>query len=1135
MICNNDSDILQDKRLDMFKENGALSLTPSQARAVLDDGEILVSASAGSGKTSTLVKRILRMLVEGFELRKLLVCVYNESAAAELKEKLHDELFKRACLAENDAQRQKFSSALDSLPFCRISTIHAYCYSLVRENFEKLGLSPSLELLTDRADVLKNEALESVFNEYFFSGDPEFAQLAEIFSASRKDDSLKKRINDLFDLFSASPDRESLRKDILSCFDGFEDGRFCAELYEYYKKRLEELDVYLRETTEALSACKQLDGYLEEGVRQSCLVADCLKAKDLFSLAHTAATAPERVKLKARRRVEPVEMDISDRAKHLFEKLNAIADELAGLYARREEFRLYHAQNGAFVRKMLEVVFRFAEVFENMKRERNAITYQDMLVLANRLLEEHEELRGDFDAVFVDEYQDVDEIQEAIFKKLINGECFIVGDVKQSIYGFRGADPRIFISRRRAYEAGRGEAIEFDENFRSDPRILQFVNDIFDVVMTKDSADVDYVTDGHFVIKKREDESGEEEAERAEKFASPVQLHFFTAGNPSAQKPVGLYDITSHAPVATSGGAAEAEGKFIAAEIKRLAAYAKDANGKGISYGDMAILVRSSEATTPKLIKALKDEGIPLDLSLLTVDAQGAESELVNFLKVIDNPRQDIPLAGFLLSFFGGYLEQELATLSTADGDCLYDRLVQYSRGTDSLAQRAKKTLGVLREYRTKASFKSASELAESIISDYAYDAYLARFGAARVRALRSFFSSKEATESTLGEFLEVCGQSAPDGGAASSADRVQVSTFHKFKGQERDVVFVANVGWRFNSVSDDFLIGDRAIGLPYFDLEAKKKKETLSMFAVKRMIREKEEVEEMRLFYVALTRAKRFMYLTSRISKDGAASFGRLPVLRGASSAMDYISKAIYAGKNIAYVVHEAPEEIANSAETPVLSAAPDEELVQRVERMREFEYPYKEATSLAMKYSVSALDSLDDQTERAYPEEAAAKGVAYHKVMQLIDYNAPSASSEIERMVSEGLLDEKEVALVDAADIDRCLASDIIAVARKEEPKGNVYRERAFMMLKPASEVRESFNSSDEVLVQGIIDLYIDGEQKIVVDFKSSSLRDEEIVKKYKKQLYLYKMAIESADNVKIDRVLLYSFKTGETIDLF
>ena len=332
-------------------------------------------------------------------------------------------------------------------------------------------------------------------------------------------------------------------------------------------------------------------------------------------------------------------------------------------------------------------------------------------------------------------------------------------------------------------------------------------------------------------------------------------------------------------------------------------------------------------------------------------------------------------------------------------------------------------------------------------------------------------------------------------------------------------------------------------IALNDFDFEsAEKNDRTIARFATRKLYDKKTLGEEMRLLYVALTRAKRYMYVTSSISNEKLKTFGKIKGISAPGSMLDIIDDAICNGANISYSLHrnELLDDISQKKQTYVFPAA-NPELVGKIEEMQSFVYPHEKATKLAIKYSVSALDSLDEQTVSAYTDgDFKDVGTIYHKIMQHIDFatsGVKEVEQEIARLVEEKAITQEEVDMAREADGDeflkkiaRCLDGDIIRKAYEWEKQGRCVREKAFMMYKPAREVRSDFDADEKVLVQGVIDLFIDGDEKIIVDFKNSLLKNENSLEKYEKQLNLYRIAVESAISAKVDKLLLYSFKTGE-----
>ncbi len=1154
---------MDDKRLDILRdENGKLPFNDDQKKAILEGGKILVSASAGSGKTYTMVQRIILMISEGAKIKDMLILVYNNSAADELKEKMHKALFDHACKSTG-AMREKFASALDDLPFCHVSTIHAYCQSLIRENFNKIGISPTFEVLDENAhNLYMNKALDKVFEDYENKGDDEFDEIMAMFSQSRKDKELRKKIIRLFNLMEIHPTRDEFVECVNESYDSFE----ASTLYKIFVQHTKAI------ASRALIDFKKLFeelGDREIGNHKINLIGAQLACERILNANSIEEMCNAKFEYESNKQTfnSPKKygewaIEFGEKAKAYINQYMAAFDDLLKIRGKDEYLKQYHKQNGKYVKKLVEIVEAFANELQGLKAIDNVLSFEDLQHKAMQLLasDESGEFKK-FESVFVDEYQDVNPLQEAIIKSLIKDECFMVGDVKQSIYGFRLADPMIFISRQNDYQniKGLGTNILFNENFRSESAILKFVNDIFDSAMTRESADVDYKGNAQFVIK------GEEIY--ANKY---VQLHLFEEPpQPKKQAQSGLYDITLH-DQEQDNTASMREGKFIASEIKSIVgkAIGTDDDGNGIyhSYGDIAILFRSRSKEAFEILRVLREEGIPLNDSGFSTSNNAPEREIISLLRVIDNPRQDIPLAGYMLSFIGGYDESEMAEIARLKGDSLYDKIIAYAkdnveesknpndRQTD-LREKLNITLNALKRYRIKASSQNIADLMSDIVQDYSFDAYLMSQGEAEVYNLKAFISSARNLEMSLGEFLDNydANDKKDQGAGSSGGDSVTISTFHGYKGLEKAFVFVSDIANSFNlkATQGNLIMSGKGIGIDQtkqnfkglvgmyaFDFDEKVYcKNTISHFAVARCIKENQIKEEIRLFYVALTRARKQMYLTASLSKTKLRDFGQTPTLLGAKCCLDFISNAIYDGYTSIMPIKHYPDDVdATIKEGRIVFPKANSTLLEKIDEVMNTPYEYDSATKLAMKYSVSQIDSLGDNMVRVY-KEAANVGTAYHKVMQNIDYfveGEEGVKQEIERMLVENVLTKDESSVINVGEIRRCLDSDIIQKARNSEKLGKCYREHPFMMYVKANEVIEGADCTDKVLVQGVIDLFIDGEERYIVDFKNSTLRDEETLKKYKKQLYLYKKAVESSFSVKIDKVMLYSFKTGKTTEM-
>jgi ATP-dependent helicase/nuclease subunit A len=737
----------------------------------------------------------------------------------------------------------------------------------------------------------------------------------------------------------------------------------------------------------------------------------------------------------------------------------------------------------------------------------------------------------------------------------------MVGDVKQSIYGFRLADPDIFLQRQRAYvegakNGGKFSPIFFNDNFRSDNQILQFVNGVFESIMTEDSAGVDYKNKASFT-----------EVVDTERNEGKVEVHVFQQGESTPKYGQKLYSLVDHQNAEQVETALESEGRFIAEEIKRLAGRTM-LNIKGeqrlITYGDFALLFRKRGKASKVIIDQLKKYGIPVDEGTFSNDDTPAESELISMLNVIDNPRQDYALAGYMLSYLGGYTEDEMARIVAHSRDgLLYDKVIAYSTVEDGLGDKIRTTLADIDGYRTKASVMGVKEFVEAVVADTALDAYLSTKGQSFVGGLEIYLKTISPEATSLARYLREYKEGGrEDKGRPAGGDKVHVSTYHSYKGLETPVVFLPNANGRKTvGASRDLNVeAGGCIAMSYYNLDKKDKtSSTVSNKASQILMQEKEYKEEMRLLYVALTRAQKYMYITGVANFKGD-SFSIDSIEKGFAcesfekekSIFNYVFTARRRG-TLSIVPHihttegDAPRVI---EQKPFLAmggqkSAFDEELEREIAKGKEFVYPHQEETELSMKYTVTQLNAEDakdlvpsypvyeDDDDTHVGISAAAVGTIYHKVMEHIDFSLATieeVTSHINLMVDEGKLTAQERALVKDFEVHKAIMNPVIKSVAGEE----CYHEQPFMMYVPAKDVISGSTSTDKVLVQGVIDLLVKGKSNLIIDFKYTTFRTELDKEKYKKQLYLYKMAYEHAFGEKIDKVVLLSLKTGESFEL-
>jgi ATP-dependent helicase/nuclease subunit A len=578
----------------------------------------------------------------------------------------------------------------------------------------------------------------------------------------------------------------------------------------------------------------------------------------------------------------------------------------------------------------------------------------------------------------------------------------------------------------------------------------------------------------------------------------------------------------------------------------------------------VAVLVRSS-SHAKEIFETLKRAGIPCD-GAAAADKSPCERDIIQFLKVIDNPRNDLPLAGFLLSHFGGMTEDEVrdvAELRTA-GEDLYDGLCRAASASTAsnadatelslpsscdVAAKAEAVLARIGEFRVKSSFKTVQQLVSGIVTEFMYDAVYGVEKAGGGEEIRCYIDGLAQFDGvSLSEYLEQYEElSSEPKRVSTGGGYVKLSTYHGFKGLEREVVFVAGVGKMYNlrDTTGDFVLDSDCLGLAYFKRSNRTKHVTLSQFATKCALQRRQIKEELRLFYVALTRAKNYLYVTGSISKerlpDGKCSYEKVPSFGYPLRNSELIFGAVCSGSLPRFAVQVADVEVSNSDDlSRLLPVFPkgDEATVSAIKQRHSFVYPYLEETRLPAKFSVSEVVRGAAGAEHLYDgsisDEYRTTGIVYHSVMEHVDLSASSAEAldgEFERLISENILTAEEALLVDRNAILRCLEHPILQKAAVSKH----FRELPFTISVPASELVDSASDAP-VTVQGVIDLVIEEEDAVtVLDFKNSYLASPQQIEGYRRQLSLYRRAVESSfGRGKKVRALLYSFKRGDVVSV-
>ncbi len=1121
--------------------------TVNQQKALTAAGNAAVSASAGSGKTTVMIAKILRDL-ETTDIDNILILTYNNSIAAEMRSKIISALFEAVKSADSDAKRSRYAAQIDKIQFADISTIHGFCNRLVKANFEALGIDPTYDILTD--DELSARALKEVMDEYYASDDDVFTRLTELLLSKPSDDYLDKTVLRIYRQLEIQPRPEETLKKLKQIHTEGSAKAAVETVFGYYAALFADFEKMLLKLSDDVALFD--DGKYLAAVRSVVADAHVLACSKNFAemVSFADDMAEKTIRLPSK----------SEAPAELKEKVKAIKSSF-GLCVREitsatlaEKYDFCTADefvrdNGSELKlKLLEMVERYAERYSLLKRKEGKLDYGDLEHFAIKLLDDADRLAAVTDKyklVFVDEYQDVNASQEYIIDKVASGaRVFTVGDVKQSIYGFRSANPEIFSERLGRYACGNGgEAVYFNDNFRCNYEILDYVNRIFDSAMTVSSGSVDYKNTARFVT-----ETADGQKLREGGTVRTVLFHK-ESGKQDEWKVSGIFSLENYVENDNAEVcAAKAEAQAICQKIKSLVGkrIEGDPKGKICDYGDISVLVRSRSAGK-EILAALKANGFPVSAAKFEGEGYTAErDEIINLLRVLDNVRQDIPLAGYLLGYFGGFTRAELADVRLyGKSKCFFDNLNLTSQSDTELGKKVRRAFEIIDENRKRAASSDLFEFLNSYIATSGFEAYVLgkSDGADRLAALRKFVYSLKGQNKAKSAHAFVkywdnrTETGANDASAVEDGKSIVMQSMHGSKGLEYPIVFVANlgVGYVFDkgNVGIDEKLG---LGINVFDDESRTVKPSILSHAISIAQKSRQRSEEMRLLYVALTRAKYQLYVSG---SGNVTSDRRFKSIFRASSMLDVINYASVFDEGLASTleVRSAEPQLSVPQTQPVVVFGKSDTIYNKIiSEIINHKYKYAAQTKAEQKYSVTALNKTEEQTDAPVffgEDDRRGVGIAYHTVMENVDFSVKDEAAlaeQIDNMVKEGILDAETAAMIDLSEIMACVQNaelrKILGLDGTQNKSPQIFTELPFTLLVDADKVLDKPGYSDKILVQGVIDLLVMGDENVIVDYKNSLKSPEKLAETYKKQLYLYKMAVETSFGEKVDKIALYSF---------
>ena len=1203
---------------------------------------LLVSAAAGSGKTAVLVERIIEMITDKEhpgDIERLLVMTFTKAAASEMRERIHDAIEKKL---EEEPDNEYLQQQAVLVQYAQITTIDSFCLQLLREHFDCLNLDPAFRV-GDEGEMLllRGDVMEELLEDWYGKRDPQFEKFVDSFASGKADNGIDDYIYQVYNFSQSNPwpeewiaqCRAELSDTSLEALDRTEWMHF---LLSDVKNQASE---WVKELRAAVELCREPDGpeaYLPMILSdlEHAEKMEQISGYDTFAREASDFTFPKLAAVRGKNSsVSPEKKEtVAACRKRIKKALEKIKSQF--LFASEKEILADLAGSSESVLMLLSLAEEFEQRFSAKKREKNLVDFNDLEHLALRILykesgkmsETADELARQFDEILVDEYQDSNLVQEALIKAVSrerfgDPDVFMVGDVKQSIYKFRLARPELFLEKYHSYtkEDSRFQKIELHQNFRSRAQVLESTNDVFFKIMTQKLGSVAYTEEAALHPGAT--------YEPVPESASDTERDFFTELLLINTKDSILEELDDDSADYTRQ---ELEARMIGMRIRELTdpesgclVWDKEEGAyRRAEYRDIVILLRSVSGWAESFTETLGHMGIPAFAESKTGYFTTIEVEtILHFLAVLDNPMQDIPLAAVLKAPFFGLTDRELAEITAefkravekGQDRGLYGAVCAYLKAhekgsqtqeveTAEICRKLNLFTEVMEELRMQAVYLPLHELLYRIFDRTGYYDYVSAMSSGETRRanLDMLVEKASAYESTsyrgvfhFVKYIEKLKKYNTDFGEASAAaeggNTVRIMSIHKSKGLEFPIVFAAAMGKQFNKqdTRGKILIDPQfGIGADYLNSETRLKAPTLKKNVLKRRMDLENLGEELRVLYVAMTRAKEKLILTAsdrnleaKLEKWKESIFeteGGLPftLLSLAGSCLDWILMAVAAGGCRIRVRETMAKEMLgqeisrqvqqkltkdmllgmDSTQKTLWEEAlglSDEVYRAKLESLFSYRYPWQDDLRLNTKLSVSDIKKAgeeESQEESAFlptiPQflsgekdegQGARRGTAYHRAMELLEFHKIRTKQDIreqlDRFTEEGRLTADARSLVRESVIWPFFQSDLGRRMAEAQREGRLKKESQFVIGIPAREIGD-WDSDELVLIQGIMDAFFEEKgELILVDYKTDYAEQEETLReRYQLQLDYYRRALMQMENKPVKETLIYSFRLGE-----
>ncbi len=1102
--------------------NASIRFTEKQLQAINATGsDVLVSAAAGSGKTAVLTERVVRLVQKGVPIEKMLIVTYTKAAAANMRRRIE------ARLASSG-----MGLAARNVSPANICTIHSFCTTLLREFFVEAGISPSFRVQDEAKGHRMREAAMNLALEKMLDTEG-FIETVAVFGST---ENLKKHVQNIYTFSNSRPNPLQWLDAMVSSFyknaNDIEKSEWAS-------------DALVSARDNAMRAAAMIDeayGIFDDESAREVLQSDAQIALNIIHLAEKGYGALSNYRpvfgrwsvTKASRKDNPQEMEtaktLRDRAKELLTK----AAHLPPLIVAREN----DSAMAVHLRRACKMVNEFEQIYFSMKAENEEVDFSDLEHFALAALNNDEvsqQMKQRFEYVFIDEYQDANALQEEILSRITRGNnLFMVGDVKQSIYGFRMAEPSLFTGKYnsfgRAGNCSMGRLISMNDNYRSCKGVIDCVNKVFEKAMSLELGGIAYDDNARLLPGKKPKDDDD---------IARASLQVLVTADAKAE----MEDDDDFQEFLQDFSSKKAEARLIIDNIKALLGKMMEVDGayRPVELRDIAILFRSPKGWVETVTEMLRQEEIPF----VTDSSEGYYSltevkALVNLLSVIDNRHQDMPLVGALTAPFAElmFMPEEIAHVRSAfpQRDMpFYKACMKYAESIDdSIGKRLNLFFDSVKKWRSQSRKMPAYSLVLLVMEETGYYDFVGALphGSARQENLRALVNRAKAYDS-LGEFLSVAalgdegsGEGASFSPAPENEQAVQIMSIHKSKGLEFPVVIVAGTGGRINlrdTTGPLIFHREKGFGMKYVDPDLLVSQAGLSHMSVSKAIISDSLAEELRVLYVAMTRAQERLIITGCVqNRDSADSRWRQMAESGdfsdARSLLDFIAPSFGEEKYVSLGAEMQGAGLPDSGSGP--------QAIDRkwIEKRLEWRYeaggaarPEKVSATALSRYEMPVPPRPQFVQERK-GFTSAERGTAIHTVISALEKSrllgleggetAREIAAQMNAMVERGLISNAQAGAVSPMSLAEFFLSDL---GRRALSAGELLCEQPFNILVTPGEAGLEADHGEKVLLQGIIDMcFLQGDKWIIIDFKSGGLGREKAKEIYSGQLKLYALAL-------------------------